>query len=179
MSAKKEKFFMHAFSHIWLWSSCNGLYLWRGQFGLWRAAWPLGAVTSQALHTFTLQGQIPVTEPGGQRQTWAPDTLLPEEGNYCFSDMTIHKFIENPRKLQMQTWSCPAPYVILSGASPLQTRVSRLVRHINGLKSNTWAIHYPPSNPPSSLAPPKLHINLKKCSPPLSACAAQQSPGSQ
>lgn len=30
------------------------------------AACPLGAVTSQALHSFTLQGQIPVTEPGRQ-----------------------------------------------------------------------------------------------------------------
>lgn len=32
------------------------------------AVCPLGAVTSQALHSFILQGQIPVTEPGRQRR---------------------------------------------------------------------------------------------------------------
>ncbi len=47
------------------------------------SSWPLGAVTSQALRSFTLQGQIPVTEPGGQRQRWGPDAFMPEEEDYC------------------------------------------------------------------------------------------------
>lgn len=40
--------------------------------------------------------------------------------------------------------------------------ICRLGRQINGLKSITWATHYPPANPLSRLAPPKLHINLEK-----------------
>lgn len=116
---------------------------------LWRAAWPLGAVTSQALHTFTLQGQIPVTEPGGQKPTWTP---APHHLRKKIKALSRHLVL----KCKIQTWRCP------SSGCPLQMRVSKAVRQTSGLQRNTWAIHYPPTNPLWMQAPQKLHINPKK-----------------
>lgn len=67
-----------------------------GAFG-W-AVCPLGAVTSQALHSFILQGQIPVTEPGRQRQNGP--CRLPTRGFSAFR-LKSHQ-------TKKQTWSRPA-----------------------------------------------------------------------
>ena len=73
--------------------------------------WPPGAVTSQALHTFTLQGQIPVTEPG-DRDTRGPWQLVAWGGKSLFE---WYDYIEGKSRgeVRMQTWSCPALRVIL------------------------------------------------------------------
>lgn len=92
----------------------------------------------------------------GAETKMGSDVLVPEEGNYCFSNCAqmYWKCKENdeckPEVVQHLLW--PSAVEVLC----------RLVREINGLKSNSWAIHYPPTNHLSSLAPPKLHINLKK-----------------
>lgn len=121
------------------------------------AVCPLGAVTSQALHSFILQGQIPVTEPGRQRQNGP--CRLPTRGFSAFGWKS--------HKTKKQTWSRP-------GSPSAQVFISRRIGQINVLKSPTWATHYPPVSPLSSLAPPQLHINLQKVtiSPSLLCCPA-------
>lgn len=124
------------------------------------SSWPLGAVTSQALHTFHSAGTDSSYWTWGTETNIGPDSLLPEEGNHQWRD-----FIERhwPQRIMNANLKLSS-----SSSDPQQwkssavCRVSTPVRQISGLKSYTWAIHYPPTNPPSSLAPPKLHINFRK-----------------
>lgn len=82
-----------------------------------REVWPLGPVTSQALHSFTLQGQIPVTEPGGQRQRPAPAPSCLRMVTIVLSDTIVNRHPGNPAKLWVQTWSWRAPPLICSMCS--------------------------------------------------------------
>lgn len=139
-----------AAGHIWRqWPEGERTFGW--------AVCPLGAVTSQALHSFILQGQIPVTEPGRQRRNGP--CRLPSWG---LSELEWRS--HETKRANLKSFSVPSA----------QVAISRQVGQINGLKSNNWATHYPPVSPLSSLAPPKLHINLQKVtiSPSLLRCPA-------
>lgn len=110
----------------------------------WRGLWPLGSVTSQTLHSFILQGQIPVTEPGGQKRQacWVVLTVT-----LSLSDkmkMSKHEDdINQQQNYGRQTWSSGSCGRAVGRSVDLIRRQPATA--INGLKSNAaWATHYPP-----------------------------------
>lgn len=101
---------------------------------------PLSSVTSRALHSFILQGQIPVTDPGGQKAQACWVLLAATIHLAQWQNGRRDDDMNQRQNYGRQTWSGG------SYAQSVNLIRRRPATAINGLKSNTaWATHYPPS----------------------------------